>query len=62
MRDHRNDRIVAVGLLTARDLDVLGTGFKRIFPVDEDTSFDDLLAQIDGLTTGETMPLPIRRT
>lgn len=42
-----SDRIVAVGLLTARDLEVLGTGFRRAFPVDPDAEFDDLLAAID---------------
>lgn len=42
-----SDRIVAVGLLTARDLEVLGTGFRRAFPVDPETEFDDLLAAID---------------
>lgn len=41
------ERIVAVGLLTARDLEVLGSGFRRMFPVERDTSFDDLLTAID---------------
>jgi hypothetical protein len=45
------DRIVAVGLLTQRDLDVLGAGFHRLFSVtdddDEDHGFADLLAQLD---------------
>ena len=39
--------IVAVGLLTQRDLDVLGTGFRRAFPIDEGGDFDALLARID---------------
>lgn len=42
-----NDRIVAVGLLTEQDLDVLGTGFRRHFPVKDDGMFDDLLMQLD---------------
>ncbi len=42
-----NDRIVAVGLLTQRDLDVLGRGFTRHFPAPTDSSFDDLLRQLD---------------
>ncbi len=29
------ERIVAVGLLTQRDLDVLGSGFRRLFTVEE---------------------------
>ncbi|GAA3250124.1 hypothetical protein GCM10020258_04770 [Sphingomonas yabuuchiae] len=43
----RPDPIVAVGLLTQRDLDVLGSGFRRSFPVEEDTAFDDLLQALD---------------
>ena len=47
------DRIVAVGLLTQRDLDVLGTGFHRLFAVtaddDESNDFADLLAQLDNI-------------
>lgn len=42
-----SERIVAVGLLTARDLEVLGTGFRRMFPLDQDAEFDDLLLAID---------------
>jgi hypothetical protein len=45
------ERIVAVGLLTQRDLDVLGTGFHRLFSVDadegNDDGFADLIAQLD---------------
>lgn len=39
--------IVAVGLLTQRDLDVLGTGFRRAFPIDESSDFTALLSRID---------------
>lgn len=41
------DRIVAVGLLTQRDVDVLGAGFKRLWPVDETPCFSQLLQAID---------------
>ena len=45
------ERIVAVGLLTERDLEVLGTGFHRLFSVnaddEEDDGFADLVAQLD---------------
>ena len=41
------DRIVAVGLLTQRDVDVLGQGFSRLWPVDETPCFADLLQAID---------------
>jgi hypothetical protein len=43
-----SERIVAVGLLTARDIAVLGTGFKRVYPVDKAASFEELLTAIDG--------------
>lgn len=49
-RENQDQRIVAVGLLTAADLDVLGSGFKRVFPIDDDAAFDDLLARLDTLT------------
>ncbi len=39
--------IVAVGLLTHRDLDRLGDGFRRCFPVSDDGQFEDLLRAID---------------
>lgn len=42
-----NDEIVAVGFLTQRDLDVLGSGFRRVVPLTRDGAFDDLLAQLD---------------
>lgn len=57
------DRIVAVGLLTQRDLDVLGTGFHRLFSVgdDEDDGFADLIAQLDKIDAIAPDPMrPIR--
>jgi hypothetical protein len=41
------DRIVAVGLLTERDLSLLGANFSRIWPVEEAPHFDELLQAID---------------
>lgn len=41
------DRVVAVGLLTQRDLDVLGQSFKRFWPVDETPCFAGLIEAID---------------
>ena len=55
------ERIVAVGLLTARDLEMLGSGFRRMFPVERDTSFDDLLHAIDEAVArkgGDAAPAP----
>ena len=40
-------RIVAVGLLTEHDLDLLGTTFKRLWPVEHAPAFSDLLRAID---------------
>jgi hypothetical protein len=42
-----NDRFVAVGLLTQRDLDVLGSGFHRAFPLDKNCPFTSLLIELD---------------
>jgi hypothetical protein len=54
-----NDRVVAVGLLTQRDLDVLGTGFKRVFPIGDDGDFGDLLRALERVeATPERARLP----
>ena len=41
------ERIVAVGLLTNRDLQVLGPTCDRIWPVEEAPHFNELLRAID---------------
>jgi hypothetical protein len=41
------ERIVAVGLLTQRDLNLLGPTFERVWPVEEAPSFNELLRAID---------------
>ena len=41
------ERIVAVGLLTRRDLNLLGPTFSRAWPVEEAPAFPDLLKAID---------------
>jgi hypothetical protein len=43
----RGERIVAIGLLTERDLSVLGPAFDRAWPVEEAPEFDCLLRAID---------------
>jgi hypothetical protein len=43
---HR-ERIVAVGLLTQRDINMLGQSFDRLWPVDETPCFGELLHAID---------------
>ena len=42
-----HERIVAVGLLTQNDLNVLGPTFDRIWPVEDAPSFSELLRAID---------------
>jgi hypothetical protein len=42
-----NERIVAVGLLTRRDLSLLGPAFDRAWPVEEAPAFNELLRAID---------------
>ena len=42
-----HERIVAVGLLTRRDMNVLGPTFDRAWPVEEAPSFGELLRAID---------------
>jgi hypothetical protein len=41
------ERIVAVGLLTQREVELLGHGFSRLWPVDETPRFQELLKAID---------------
>lgn len=41
------ERIVAIGLLTRRDLSALGPTFDRIWPVEEAPHFSELLRAID---------------
>jgi hypothetical protein len=41
------ERIVALGLLTQGDLDVLGPSFTRLWPIDETPCFDELIRAID---------------
>ena len=41
------DRIVAVGLLTKRDVQLLGPTFDRLWPVEETPCFSQLLQAID---------------
>jgi len=41
------DRIVAVGLLTQRDVNLLGPTFERLWPVEEAPDFEELIQAID---------------
>jgi hypothetical protein len=45
------DRFVAIGLLTQRDLDVLGAGLGRVYPLQHTADFDDLIDRLDYLTS-----------
>jgi len=42
-----SERIVAVGLLTQRDLNLLGPTFERAWPVEDAPAFGELLRAID---------------
>lgn len=42
-----SERIVAIGLLTKRDLSLLGPTFDRAWPVENALHFDDLLRAVD---------------
>ena len=42
-----DQRIVAVGLLTAQDVKTLGPTFERLWPVEETPCFSHLLQAID---------------
>ena len=50
MSDRQN--FVAVGLLTQRDLDMLGSGFQNVYPITEDCAFAELIEAIDRRTAG----------
>ena len=43
----QTERIVAIGLLTRRDLTLLGPAFDRAWPVEEAPNFSELLRAID---------------
>ena len=42
-----DERIIAVGLLTRREVDLLGPTFDRLWPVDETPCFSGLIKAID---------------
>lgn len=42
-----DDRVVAVALLTQRDVDLLGTNYRQLWPIDEVPCFSQLLQAID---------------
>lgn len=42
-----SERVVAIGILTDRDIERLGPAFGRLFPIDETPCFYDLLSAID---------------
>ena len=53
MQPKPSERIVAVGLLTQRDVEVLGIGFRRLFPISDVPAFDDLLKRLDAIDAAE---------
>lgn len=47
-----NEPIVAVGLLTKMHLRMLGSSLKQVFPIDQDNTFDSLIAALDDAQRG----------
>jgi hypothetical protein len=41
------ERVVAFGFLTDRDLKLLGSGFSRLYPIEDENLFADLIEQLD---------------
>ena len=50
--------IVAVGLLTQQDLNLLGSGFRRAFMLDDTPCFEELLSAIDAAEQKLQSPPP----
>lgn len=46
-----SEKIVAVGLLTAKQVQRWGQDLKHIYPVPNDATFDDLLKAINRVTS-----------
>ena len=42
-----SEKIVAVGLLTESNVRTLGNSLKQVFPITDDSRFDDLLSALD---------------
>lgn len=55
------DRIVAIGLLTDRDLNVLGPTFSRAWPVEDASGFKELLKAIDEAEARRSSNQPAER-
>jgi hypothetical protein len=53
-----DDHFVAVALLTQRDLNVLGQGFRQRYRVHGAGGFEDLLAQLDDIEPVEAAQEP----
>lgn len=49
-----DNRIVAVGLLTRRDLELLGGAFSRAFPLEDVPCFEELLQKVDDADASRT--------
>jgi hypothetical protein len=51
-----DERIVAIGSLTKHDIEVLGRGLQRIFPLQDRVDFEEILARLDEVTSKPTEP------
>lgn len=46
-KDDEDRRVVAVGLLTRREVAMLGAQLSRLYPLDDEEAFSDLVEAID---------------
>jgi hypothetical protein len=51
-----------VGLLTQRDVNLLGPTFERLWPVEEAPDFEELLQAIDEAERDPSAPAPSAKT
>ena len=42
-----NEKIVAIGFLTEKNVKALGTSLRKVIPITDDGRFDDLLSALD---------------
>lgn len=56
-----SNRIVAVGLLTAGDVALLGQGFRRLYPVPRGGDFGELLGALDRVAYEEESEMSVAR-
>jgi hypothetical protein len=51
-----HERIVAIGSRSKRDIEVLGRGLQRMFPLQDNVDFEEILVRLDEVTSKPTEP------